>query len=361
MPEAVLPEAYDFDVAVSFAGEDRAYVSDVVDAIKGDLEVFYDEDQIVETWGEDLVEYFTAVYSRRCRFVVMFISRHYADKMWTNVERRAALSTAITKRGAYILPVRLDDTALPGLLPTVGYLNANRLGLERISEAIRQKVTGGESKSGYEPKFDGKVPGTQEAVERLLTERPPGWEYFLYASLLQRGLADHEDAYRDHSVQYAKRTGRLVSRDNIREVVDGANGSVMNIISNFNAVLKPGVHEAAFGAPGVPGDPDRIIHLARRFVSVYEDFLAWSAELRGATASGESIGEALGAMSHMADQPIEAMREFVTNFVDEIESSYPRAIAGENVKVNMVITLTLGDEIVAEFLEKYREALTADD
>jgi len=58
------------------------------------------------------------------KFVVMFISHHYAEKVWTNHERQAAQSRALTERGEFILPVRFDDTPIEGLLPTVGYLDS---------------------------------------------------------------------------------------------------------------------------------------------------------------------------------------------------------------------------------------------
>jgi hypothetical protein len=100
--------AYDYDVALSFAGEDRTYVEDVASALKSvGLKVFYDADFLAETWGEDLVELFEAVYRIRSRFVVMFVSRHYAEKEWTRHERRSALARAMQEKSAYVLPVRL--------------------------------------------------------------------------------------------------------------------------------------------------------------------------------------------------------------------------------------------------------------
>jgi len=53
----------------------------------------------------------------------MFISKHYAEKMWTNHERKSALAAAIQARKEYILPARFDSTELPGLRPTIGYIN----------------------------------------------------------------------------------------------------------------------------------------------------------------------------------------------------------------------------------------------
>jgi hypothetical protein len=78
--QAMTEEQYEFDIAVSFAGEDRDYVSEVVAGVKGDVKVFYDEDYAVESWGEDGVEYFSGVYLSRARYAVMFVSQHYAAR-----------------------------------------------------------------------------------------------------------------------------------------------------------------------------------------------------------------------------------------------------------------------------------------
>lgn len=76
---------HEFDVAVTFAGEDRPLVDEVVQLVKvAGFSVFYDEDAKVEMWGEDLTEYFADVYERRAKFAVMFVSIHYAAKAWTN-------------------------------------------------------------------------------------------------------------------------------------------------------------------------------------------------------------------------------------------------------------------------------------
>jgi hypothetical protein len=122
---------YDFDVALSFVGEEREYVEDVASALKAaGVTVFLDSDYLADTWGEDLVEFFEGNYRVRSRFAMLFLSRHYAENMWPREERRNALARAIEQRGAYVLPVRLDGTEIPGLRPTVGYLDTRRIGIE---------------------------------------------------------------------------------------------------------------------------------------------------------------------------------------------------------------------------------------
>lgn len=130
-----------FDVALSFAGEDRTFVDQVAEGLKAaDISVFYDGFETVDLWGKDLAEHLGRVYSEDSHFVVMFASRHYADKAWPTHERQHALSRALKGDKERILPVRLDDTDIPGLPATIGYLDARVLTPVKLVELIRQKL-----------------------------------------------------------------------------------------------------------------------------------------------------------------------------------------------------------------------------
>jgi hypothetical protein len=354
-------QEYEFDIAVSFAGENRGYVSEVVEAVKGDMKVFYDEDYEVEAWGEDGIEYFTNVYMNRARYVVLFVSQHYANKMWTNVERRSALARAAAQRSAYILPVRLDDTQLDGLLPTVIYLDSRRLGIEGLINAIRTKISGPAPAKSSSALLDGRVPRSQAAIEALMTERTGLWEYLLYGGLLMANMAELEPKYKDFVMGYARRNGRHISRDELMDFVQAAMGSINAVVKNFNMVLDAGVQERAFGKPGEPGDVDRIVHMAERFISVYEDFMDWAADLRGTSTQLAGGAEALRVLSRWAEQPVEECRRFVRDFVAELDTIEERVEAGEQVSLEMPVTLELDPALSAEFHEKLRTAFEDDD
>jgi hypothetical protein len=68
--------ASDYDIALSFAGEDRAYVDRVANVLcdRG-IKVFYDRFEVAELWGKDLYTHLTDIYQKRARFTVMFISQ----------------------------------------------------------------------------------------------------------------------------------------------------------------------------------------------------------------------------------------------------------------------------------------------
>lgn len=132
---------FEYDVCLSFAGEERAYVGLVARRLtEAGLRVFYDEDEKVNLWGKDLIEHFDRIYRVVSRYCVMFISAAYVAKEWTRHERRSALARALTEQGEYILPARFDNTELPGMPPTIAYIDLVELAPATLVEFIAEKV-----------------------------------------------------------------------------------------------------------------------------------------------------------------------------------------------------------------------------
>src|SRR2546428_1912436 len=102
---------YAYDVAISYAGEDRNYAQTLADALRlRNVKVFYDRYERTTLWGKNLYEYLSDLYQHKSRYCVMLLSQHYASKVWTTHERRAAQNRAVRENEEYILPICLDDT-----------------------------------------------------------------------------------------------------------------------------------------------------------------------------------------------------------------------------------------------------------
>ena len=74
---------FEYDVGLSFAGEQREYVEQVADAltVRG-IRVFYDDYEKGTLWGKDLYAHLTEVYQHWCEYCVIFISKPQStDKM----------------------------------------------------------------------------------------------------------------------------------------------------------------------------------------------------------------------------------------------------------------------------------------
>lgn len=133
---------YRYEVALSYAGEDREYVERVAEFLKTHgVELFYAPYEEAALWGKDLAEHFDAVYRKQARYCVIFVSKHYAAKVWPTHERRVALARAIEeKEGEYILLARFDDTEVPGLRPTLAYVDLRQKMPKDFGRVILEKL-----------------------------------------------------------------------------------------------------------------------------------------------------------------------------------------------------------------------------
>lgn len=133
---------YPFHIALSFAGEDRLYVEHVAKYLKqSGIKVFYDLFEETSLWGKNLYDYLSEIYEKKAKFVVIFISKYYKEKLWTNHERISAQARAFKEKNEYILPARFDDTEIPGIKETIGYINIEKKSPEQFGELLIEKLS----------------------------------------------------------------------------------------------------------------------------------------------------------------------------------------------------------------------------
>ncbi|MCX2953151.1 toll/interleukin-1 receptor domain-containing protein [Lentzea sp. NEAU-D7] len=279
-----------YDVCLSFAGEDRPYVDEVARHLT-ELGVtrFYDTDEQADLWGKNLIEHLDQIYRHDSRFCVMFVSQHYASKMWTKHERQSAFDRALISDSEYVLPVRFDDTDLPALRVGTGYLDLRRLTPRELAGMIAQKV------------------GTAVA--------PPsaGWEYQLFSDTVGLHMRNLQDKRISHEMGFAA-AGRTITTDtDALDYFMARSRTFDQIINGIADLLSPGRQQWAFGPAGRPGDKDKIRLLANRFVEQYENLLDWSADLRGATTP-DRFTTLYATAAQLADQPLKQIEQFVEDF-----------------------------------------------
>jgi hypothetical protein len=123
-PNNTVAQKRQYDVVISFAGEDRPHAEALAKGLvaKG-LKVFYDDFERSVLWGHNGYEYLTDLYQNRSRYCVVLVSRNYANKRWTRLEWKAIQARCFRECEPYCLPIRLDATELPGLLDTTIYFS----------------------------------------------------------------------------------------------------------------------------------------------------------------------------------------------------------------------------------------------
>lgn len=136
-------QEFEYDIALSFAGEDRDVVEALAALLADDgVAVFYDRYEQAVLWGKDLYQHLQAVYRDQAEYCLVFVSDHYARKLWTKHELRQAQARAFREHSEYILPVRLDDTEIPGLNATVGYVDLRKYSIEEVHRLVLEKLFG---------------------------------------------------------------------------------------------------------------------------------------------------------------------------------------------------------------------------
>ncbi|MFD9704172.1 toll/interleukin-1 receptor domain-containing protein [Lentzea sp. NPDC059081] len=334
---------YEFDVALSCAGEDHDQVLPVVALLKSaGVEVFHSPERQTEMWGLDLVEYFSEAFSRRARYVLLFSSKHYVDK-WSRLQSRTALGQALEQHTEYVLPIRLDDTPVPGLSPHVGYLDLRLHSPKTIADAVVQKL------AQHRAEFTPSTPITPQSVAALAREKPRGWEYLLYVTVVAQGLSALEQKYWEHFLRYAPRNGTVEHGSGITLIRDRnvLLGEIIKVA--VDTVFTADTQEAAFGRPGVPGDPDRIVHLGELFVRTFDEILEWARGIHGTSYAEENARAAARVQAQFADQQLQAMHGVAQDLREVADTLVERLTAGEQINMTVPLVFEVDPALEREF------------
>ena len=134
-------QGFDYDVALSFSGKNRAYAGKLAAQLKRNgIKVFYDKSEQAELWGANLRRHLPELYRVRARYCIVLVSEHYITSSWTKLELHAALEAELHRDEASVLPLRLDDTELSELLTERGYVDARKEPIKNIVALVKQKL-----------------------------------------------------------------------------------------------------------------------------------------------------------------------------------------------------------------------------
>ena len=125
-----------FDVALSFAAEDRHVARDIAVAMrKRSIHVLFDEFNQEDFVGSNLHEFLRDLYeqSRAC---VVVISDCYLKSPWLQAEIHILLSRSQSDDDYTIFPVRVSDTPLPLELKSLSSIDYMQSSADLIAEAV---------------------------------------------------------------------------------------------------------------------------------------------------------------------------------------------------------------------------------
>lgn len=134
---------FEYDVAVSFAGQDRDIVENLVKTLQSrGLEVFYDFDEQAMLWGKDLRKELGRVYSQDAQFMIICLSDSYPERDWTNFEFEIGQAAADKRTEDYLLPLIVGSgrPSIVGLPTTVGHVSLSDHSLDEVADLVQEKI-----------------------------------------------------------------------------------------------------------------------------------------------------------------------------------------------------------------------------
>lgn len=104
---------YKFDVAISFAGENRALADYITTWLRiFDYEVFYDELYEANYLGSSWTTRFEDIFNKESRYVLCILDEFHKDKIWPTFERECFQERV---KDESVIPIFLDKTKFVGI------------------------------------------------------------------------------------------------------------------------------------------------------------------------------------------------------------------------------------------------------
>lgn len=142
--KAVDVTTHQFDVALSFPGEDRNYVEQVAEQLEriiGPNSYFYDNNYVGQLARPSLDILLQDIYGKRSKLIVVFIGSNYQAKDWCGIEIKAIREIINARDHDRIMFVRTDDGLVDGIVKSDGYVDARKFNAAQVAEMIAERIS----------------------------------------------------------------------------------------------------------------------------------------------------------------------------------------------------------------------------
>jgi hypothetical protein len=109
---------------------------------------------------------------------------------------------------------------------------------------------------------------------RLVIQRPFGWEYSLFSTVLESELSNAKNVRRDWQYGISLGAGPRLAPLELMKVIQQKTSEGQRMAHILETLIEKAL-PSAFGPPGVSGVPEEIVYVAHRLVDVYRQALEW--------------------------------------------------------------------------------------
>jgi len=166
---------------------------------------------------------------------------------------------------------------------------------------------------------------------RLVLERPAAWEYRLLFQVVRDELQARAAARREHRLGIGMGVFARVSKETLSDWGSQRMSELDAIIGALKTLFKEPVQDDAFGLPGQPGDPEKILFIGQRIGVAYGEAIDWALRVRR-TSADRIWAPMVAEMAKFADGLIENIERWAEASYELVEANADRT---DGVGVNI--------------------------
>jgi len=175
---------------------------------------------------------------------------------------------------------------------------------------------------------------------RLYVEKPRGWEYLVFAKILHERVQSHKSKRLD--LELGISFGSVIDlRDKVVAInwVSAKFTQITQVVTNLSKVLNSGIAKAV-GAPGEPGDIQRIEHIASRIAEGYAQVIDWTLEFNRLVVVHD-LEKIMNLAANFSSNIFAEIEIFSAELYERVQYALVNQTHGD--VVNFTLTLTVPD------------------
>lgn len=167
---------------------------------------------------------------------------------------------------------------------------------------------------------------------QIMKDKPLGWEFLLFAELLNDYMKECEDVKRD--LVYENPLGESIALEDPIQIVNWVQERLrlLKSITYFMTRLINEAYRKAIGEPGQSGDAKHIYYVAKKFIEGYKSIIEWRLKFFTLNVDPTYI-KFLNLTSNLASNAIKETEAFVIRFHKEANEIFNSSYKDEEKKV----------------------------
>jgi hypothetical protein len=171
---------------------------------------------------------------------------------------------------------------------------------------------------------------------RLLIERPLAWEYRLFGQELENNMVRLGDLKRDWVHHIATGKPSVLNAVQLVSWIGAKIPEGRLMASNLETIFNEAWPDA-LGAPGASGDPESLVHTAKKVANVYKAALEWKLDFNCLIVPKQATNLKIAA-SNLMDDVVLQIEKFVSNYNKQLAAAVSAIRTGQTgLRINMRI------------------------